>query len=250
MNLRSRLIGLLLTTVLPGVIAQSPSDTTAPAGSPAPVSAEKAYTIPAGTRILLSLKHEVSSRTSQSGDPVYLVCEFPVVQDGAVVIPAGMYVRGVIDRIQRPGKVKGRAELQMHLNSMIFPNGVEINLNGALDNVPGSPGAKVKGAEGTVEQAGSKGRDARTIANDTGEGAAVGGLVGSVASDAGKGVGIGAGAGAAVGVLTTLLTRGNDISFPQGTTLEWSLTRTLVIQQSQLAGMSSYTGLNLPATPK
>jgi type IV secretion system protein VirB10 len=178
---------------------------------------------------------------------VYLVAEFPVVEDGAVVIPAGMYVKGVIDSIQRPGRVKGRAQLQLHLTSMIFPNGVEIAIPGALDNVPGSTGAKVKNSEGTVEQGSSTGHDAQRIADNSLEGAGVGGLVGFGTGDVARGTGIGAGAGAAVGVLTTLLTRGNDIVFPPGMTLEMTLTRPLIVQQAQLGGMPSYTGMTLPA---
>jgi type IV secretion system protein VirB10 len=71
----------------------------------------------------------------------------------------------------------------------------------------------------------------------------VGSLAGYGSGDAVKGLGIGAGAGAAVGVLTTLLTRGNDIVFPPGTTLEMELSRPIVLQESQLAGMTAYTGL-------
>ena len=212
-----------------------------------PQTPQKTYTVPSGTRILLSLKNEISSRVAMPGDPVYCVSDFPVVEDGAVVLPAGMYVRGSIDRVQRPGKVKGRAELQIHFGSIIFPNGVEIPLPGSMDEVPGSSGAKVKNAEGTVEQGGSAGRDVRTIASNTGEGAAVGSLVGLGSGNVGMGAGIGAGAGAAVGVLTTLLTRGNDIVFPPGMTLEMVLSRPLVVQQAQLGGMPGYTGITTPA---
>jgi type IV secretion system protein VirB10 len=180
------------------------------------------------------------------GDAVYLVSDFPVVQDGAVVFPAGMYVKGTIDRVERPGKVKGRAQLQMHLISMIFPNGVEIAIPGPIDSVPGSSGAKVKNAEGTVEQSGSVGHDVQTISGTTLEGTGVGGLVGLGTGDVGKAAGIGAGAGAAAGVLTTLFTRGNDIVFPQGTTLEMVLSRPVVVRQEQLAGMPGYTGMSMP----
>jgi type IV secretion system protein VirB10 len=206
----------------------------------------KTYTVPAGTRILLSLKQEISSRAARPGDPVYLISDFPVVEDGAVVIPAGMYVKGTIDSVQRPGKVKGRAHLQMHLTSMIFPNGAEIAIPGSLDNVPGSTGAKVKNSEGSVEQDGSKGRDVQTVANNSAEGAAVGGLVGMGTSNVGQAAGIGAGAGAAVGILTTLFTRGNDVVFPQGTTLEMVLSRPLVVEEDQLSGMPTYTGIATP----
>jgi type IV secretion system protein VirB10 len=206
----------------------------------------KTYTVPAGTRVLLSLKHEVSTRVARPGDVVYLISDFPVVEDDAVVIPAGMYVKGTIDSVQRPGRVKGRAQLQMHLTSMIFPNGVEISIPGSVDNVPGSTGAKVKNAEGTVEQNGTVGRNAQTISGTAAEGAGVGGLVGLGTGNVGMAAGIGAGAGAAAGILTTLFTRGTDIVFPQGSTLEMVLSRPLVVRQEQLAGMSTYTGMTIP----
>jgi type IV secretion system protein VirB10 len=101
----------------------------------------------------------------------------------------------------------------------------------------------VKNSEGTVEQAGSKGHDAQTIATNTLEGAGIGGLAGWGAGDARLGTGIGAGAGAAAGILTTLLTRGNDIVFPPGTTLEMELTRSLTIKEGQLSGMPTFTGI-------
>lgn len=207
----------------------------------------KTYTVPEGTRILLSLKHEISTRVAAPGDTVYLVSDFPVVENGAVVMPAGMYVKGVIDRVQRPGKVKGRAQLQMHLTSMIFPNGVEIPIPGPIDTVPGSTGAKIKNSEGTVEQSSNVGHDAQVITGDTLAGAGVGSLVGLGTGNVGAAGGIGAGAGAAAGILTTLFTRGNDIVFPQGTTLEMVLARPVVVRQEQLAGMPGSTGMTAPS---
>jgi type IV secretion system protein VirB10 len=235
-------------SVLDGQVPEAAS-----AGAVAPTATReakatmKSYTVPAGTKILLSLKHEISSRAAKPGDPVYLMSDFPVVEAGMVVIPAGMYVKGTIDSVQRPGKVKGRAHLQMHLTAMIFPNGVEIAIPGSLDSVAGSTGAKVKNAEGIVEQDGSKGRDVQRVADNTMEGAGVGGLVGMGTGSVGQGAGIGAGTGAAVGVLTTLFTRGNDVVFPQGTTLEMVLSRPLVVEEDQLSGMPTYTGIAAPA---
>jgi hypothetical protein len=246
---RSTIGFALLVGMIPCAPAQSPGASVGVAATTAPAEdGVKSYTVPAGTRILLSLKNDVSTRVAMPGDPVCLVSEFPLVEDGAVVLPAGMYVKGVIDRVQRPGKVKGRAQLQMHFASMILPNGVEIALpSGSLDTVPGSNGAKVKDAEGTVEQAGSKGQDAQRIATNTLEGAGVGGLVGYGTGNVGMGAGIGAGAGAAAGVITTLFTRGNDIVFQRGTALEMVLNRPLVLRQTQLTGMPAYTGIIEPA---
>jgi len=246
---RSAIFPLLIFGMIPCAPAQAPAAASPGASGAIPQTEAglKTYTVPSGTRILLSLKNEISTRVAMPGDPVYLVSDFPVVADGVVVLPAGMYVKGYIDRVQRPGKVKGRAQLQMHFGSIIFPNGVEIALPGSLDKVPGSSGAKVENAEGTVKQGGSTGRDVRTIASNTGEGAGVGSLVGLGSGNVGLGAGIGAGAGATVGILTTLLTRGNDVVFPPGMTLEMVLSRPLVVQQAQLAGMPGYTGMTTPA---
>ncbi len=140
-------------------VSTTPS-TPSPSSVPAqmPNNAGKVYTVPAGTKILLSLKHEISTRTAKTGDPVFFASDFPVVQNGVVVIHPGVYVKGFINSVQRPGKVKGRAQIQLHFSSFIFPNGAEVAIPGVTDNVPDSTGAKVKNAEGTIEQSGTKGR--------------------------------------------------------------------------------------------
>ena len=192
---RSTILLLLLTGMIPSASAQITAAQTSPAASDAANAATQAglktYTVPSGTRILLSLKNEISTRAAAPGDPVYLVSEFPVVSEGVVVLPAGMYVKGSIDRVVRPGKVKGRAQLQLHFASIIFPNGVEIAIPGSLDKVPGSSGATVKNAEGTVEQGGTKRRDTQTVAIDALEGSGVGSIVGYGTGNVGAGAGIG-----------------------------------------------------------
>ncbi len=37
------------------------------------------YTVPAGTKVLLSLKSAINTKTAQHGDGVYLVSSFPVL---------------------------------------------------------------------------------------------------------------------------------------------------------------------------
>lgn len=194
-------------------------------------SAGKVYTVPAGTKVLLSLKHEISTRTAKAGDPVFFTSDFPVVQNGVVVIPPGVYVKGVISGIQRAGKVKGRAQLQLHFTSFIFSNGAEVAIPGITDSVPSSTGAKVKNSEGTIEQNGSKGKDAQSIASTTLTGAGVGSLAGWGAGNAALGSGVGAAAGGTFGVISTLMKRGDDVVIPQGATVEMLLERPLQIEQ-------------------
>ena len=77
--------------------------------------APQIVTVPSGTKVLLLLKNTVSSRNAKVGDGVFLETTFPVVEGGHVVIPAGTYVQGVVDNVKRSGRVKGRAELLLHV---------------------------------------------------------------------------------------------------------------------------------------
>src|SRR5271166_292791 len=117
------------------------------------------FVVPAGTKIPLTLRNALSTRTAKPGDAVYLNSNFPVVVGGRVVIPAGVSVQGYVDSLQRGGKVKGRAQLMMHFVSIAFPNGVVIALPGAVDKVPDTKGAEVKDKEGLIEQSGNKAAD-------------------------------------------------------------------------------------------
>jgi len=111
-----------------------------------------------------------------------------------------------------------------------------------LNSLPGSDGPKVKDSEGTVEQAGNKGRDIGNVVKGAAIGAETGVLAGAASGDLGKGIGYGSAAGAAAGAIYTLFTRGNDIVIPTGTSVEMVLQRPLVLQQAQLAGMDGTPG--------
>jgi hypothetical protein len=215
------------STATPALPAQAPSQT---------------FTVPAGTKVLLSLKSGINTKTAQQGDGVYLVSAFPVVGSSRIMIPVGVYVQGIVDRVQRPGRVKGRAQIDLHFTTMIFPNGSVVEVPGVLNSLPGSDGPKVKDSEGTVEQAGNKGRDAGNIAKGAAIGAEAGVFGGAASGDVVKGVGYGSLAGAAAGTIYTLLTRGNDIVIPSGTSVEMVLQRPLVLQQSQVAGNGEANG--------
>ncbi len=195
--------------------------------------------LPAGTKVLLALRSGVNTKTARVGDGVYLVSTFPITDGTRVVVPAGIYVQGTIDHVVRPGRVKGRAEVAMHFTSMIFPNGAVVTVPGTVDGLPGSDGPKIKDGEGTIQQAGSKGSDLGQIARTAATGAGIGTIAGAATGHVGEGLGVGSGAGLVVGVLTTLLTRGNDIVIEPGTSIEMVLQRPLELQQSQLAGLDA-----------
>jgi hypothetical protein len=243
--------GLVAMGVVAGMaaaqgLAQTPNAPAAVVAAQAPASqaapTPPTYTVPAGTKVLLSLKSAINTKTAQHGDGVYLVSTFPVVGGSQIMIPVGVYVQGVVDRVQRPGRVKGRAQLDLHFTTMIFPNGQVIEVPGVLNSLPGSDGPKVKDSEGTVEQAGNKGRDVGNVLKGAAIGAGGGVLGGAATGDLAKGVGYGSLAGAAAGTIYTLFTRGNDIVIPSGTSVEMVLQRPLILQRSQLAGSDESRG--------
>ena len=244
MNVRGQFVavGLLAGIAAAQGLAQTATATAVQLQSSLLPPRSQTYTVPAGTKVLLSLKSAINTKTAQQGDGVYLVSSFPVVGNSRIMIPVGVYVQGVVDRVQRPGRVKGRAQLDLHFTTMIFPNGQVVEVPGVLNSLPGSDGPKVKDSEGTVEQAGNKGRDVGNVLKGAAIGAEGGVIGGAATGDVAKGVGYGSLAGAAAGTIYTLFTRGNDIVIPTGTSVEMVLQRPLVLQESQLAGNDETRG--------
>lgn len=193
------------------------------------VDAGSDYNIPSGTKVPLTLTQGITSKTAKEGDPVYAQTAFPVTQNNRIVIPAGTYVQGVVRRVVRPGRVKGRAEMQMSFTSMIFSNGYTVLIPATVEGVPGSQSVSTKGTEGTIQGDSSKGKDAGTIARSAGAGAGIGAIAGS-----GKGAGIGAASGSALGLATVLLTRGPEIQLDPGSSVEMILERELTLEGPKL----------------
>ncbi len=218
----------------PGLSSAVPAD---PAVAVAPV--KKIYTVPAGTKVLLQLRSGINTRSAKAGDGIYLSSTFPVVVGNRVMIPSGVYVQGVVDRVARAGRVKGKAQLDMHFTSMIFPNGTVVEIPGLVNSLPGAKQQSVKeNGEGTIEQDGDKGRNAAKAAEIA---IPTGGTIGSIGGlpsghpMAGGIAGLGAGL-ATVG-LVTLFTRGADVNIESGTQVEMSLQRPLLLEEENLAGV-------------
>lgn len=234
-------------------MAQAPAPAPDPASQPpaavpaaAPAQPEAApekrtYTVPAGTKVLLQLRSAVNTRSAKPGDGVYLASAFPVVVGNRVMIPAGVYVQGVVDRVVRAGRGKGRSQLDMHFTSMIFPNGTVVEIPGLVNSLPGAHKQGVKDdGEGTIEQDPDRSRNMGKVAEVA---IPTGGTVGSIG---GLGTGhpieggvIGIGAGLAAMGFSSLFTRGADVNIESGTQVEMVLQRPLVLEEENLAGVNS-----------
>jgi len=203
----------------------------APAPQPAHVphvgSGDKIL-IPAGTRIGVVLENGISTRSAKPGDSVYLLTSFPITQNNHIVIPVGSYLRGEILDSKRPGRVKGKGEFRLKLNTLILPNGYTVDLNAAPRSAD-SGGKETMDSEGKVTGPGGKGKDVQTVAETTATGAGIG----AIASGA-KGAGIGAGIGGLAGLAAVLLTRGPEAELPRGSAMDIVLEHSLSLDSSQI----------------
>jgi len=215
----------LLCVVL---LASCAAAQTSSSGVSAPAAGDR-FTIPAGTKIPLSLKQAISTKTAKEGDPVYAETAFPFVINDRIVVPAGTYVQGRLSHVQRGGRVKGHAEILIHFTSMIYPSGYTVILGGSVDNVPGAEKSSVKGSEGTIRQDSDTGKKVGTVASTASTGAVIGGLSGG-----GKGAGIGAGVGGVAGLAIAMLTRGNDVRLEPGTSIEMEIQRDVTVDTSRI----------------
>ncbi len=148
-----RLVAIILALPLALAFAQQPADpppaattTSAPAlsapAAPAPAaitSTDGRITIPSGTQIPLVLKQAISTKNAKAGDAVYAETAFPITLNDKVVIPAGTYVQGRVDRGEARGRVKGRAEILHALHHAGVIRAVTRQcLPGAVENMPGA----------------------------------------------------------------------------------------------------------------
>jgi hypothetical protein len=173
--------------------------------------------IPKGSHVLLRMVNSISTRTAREGDYVYMTTATPIVADGHVVVPVGSYVQGVVSVSHRSGRVSGRAELGIRIETLTLPAGKVVKVAPHLGSVDSEgTGQQVEAKEGEIRQGGTKAADAARVATIAGGGAALGGLT----DRSWKGAGIGAGAGGAVGLATVLLSRGKEVDLHQGTTVD------------------------------
>jgi hypothetical protein len=183
--------------------------------------------IPPGTHLLLRMVNSVGTRTAQVGDYVYLRTESPLTAGGRIIVPTESYVQGVVSHTQRSGRISGRAELSIRLETLTLPGGKVLKISPHLRSVDsGEDEQKVDRREDSVEQGATKMQDAGRVAILAGSGASIGGI----ADRSWKGAGIGAAAGSAVGLTTVLLTRGKEVDLRQGTTMDVVFDRPVVLE--------------------
>lgn len=183
--------------------------------------------IPQGSHVALRMVNSISTRTARVGDYVYMTTATPIAADDQIVVPVGSYVQGVVSKSVRSGRVSGKAELGIRIDTLTLPGGRVVRVTPRLSSVDsGETSQRVDGQESQVKQGSGHEDDAKTIATLGGAGAMTGGM----ADRSFRGAGIGAGVGSAVGVAVVLLTRGKEVELRQGNTVDVVFDRAVPVE--------------------
>lgn len=195
-------------------VTPPPAVTPAPASSQAPpasVTAEKSLppppprkvTIEAGTLISVRLAETLDSDRIKAGDTFTATLDRPLVVDELVIAERGARLEGRVVEAQQAGRVKGVAELAIHLVRLRTSDGQNVALE-----------TEVFRKEGPT----TKKEDAAKVGAGAGIGAAIGAIAGG-----GKGAAIGAAVGGAAGAGTVAATRGKPAVLPTETRIDFRL---------------------------
>lgn len=168
----------------------------------------ESVTVPGETPIHITLNQGLASDQSRPGDHFEATVSEPVVIDGKTVIPRGASAEGLVVDARHSGRIKGRARLQLVLQS--------VAVNGQNYDVRTTSSLRVGGDH--------KKRNWALIGGGAGGGALIGALAGG-----GKGALIGGPVGAGAGTTVALLTGKKDIHLRAETPLTFKLAEPVTI---------------------
>lgn len=216
--------------------------------------AQPTVTIPAGTRVSMVLTQPIESRHLRRGDDIFAQVMSPVDAGNQVIIPAGTFVQGAIDRFERKST---QGELRLASLSITFPDGYVTPIAGPI-TLRSDEGYALK------DPGGRRMTGAFLLpAAGAGVGALIGHSVGSAQStltssvppgctgpppfcvsssmtvpgSAGMDTGIGAGVGAAAGMIAsmTLLFSSHHFYLVAGAPIQMKLQQSVTLPQDEVA---------------
>jgi hypothetical protein len=168
----------------------------------------KRITVPAGTRILVRMGDSIDSSKQKAGYRFTGSLETNLQADNVVVAKRGTPVYGVLASASSAGKMKGSSELGLELTEIAI-NGTSYPL---LTNTY------------EIQGKGEGGNTTKKVVGGAGLGALIGGIAGG-----GKGAGIGALAGAGAGTAVAATKKGQQLSIPSESLLEFRLAQPVAL---------------------
>jgi len=183
----------------------------APATTPTPPPPPPVV-VPAGTTLTVRLGQEIGSKISSPGDTFKATLAEAVTVDDKEVIPAGAEAKGTVVDAKPLGKIKGGAQLEVRLTSVV--------VNGFAQSI-----------DTTAVERQEKGKGKRTAVM-AGGGAALGGIIGGLAGG-GKGAAIGLLAGGGAGGAGAAYTGNKEIVLPAEAALSFKLKAPLEVKTAK-----------------
>jgi hypothetical protein len=168
-----------------------------------------------GAHALFQLQTSVTTRTARAGDPVPLRTASPLVIDG-VSIPIGSQAQGVVTHARRPGRIRGRGELEIAIRSIARPDGTAVPLGARFSAVP--PPRRRPAPYAHRPSDSPRVRAAIVVGMVAGYGTAA--LVSKVSNSAETVGGAGLAAGATTAVLVGMMKRGEELVLRSGQIIE------------------------------
>lgn len=177
----------------------APPPVAPPANAAAPATSST-VTLPSGTTLLVRMMDSISSRNAP-GATFTTKLEYNLVANGVVAVKAGTIIYGKVQSSTQARRALGQSTLDLRL-AQIIAGGNPITI--ATSGYQQAGEASIKKAMG---------------------GAAFGAAVGAIADG-----GDGAAKGAAIGATASLLKKGQVVTIPPGTLLEFSLAQPVTVR--------------------
>lgn len=163
-----------------------------------PVAVQEDILAPVGTTLLVRFMDDIDSREHKVGHRFTVMLESDFTHDGIVIAPTGTKLYGVLVDAKQAGRIKGKTHLTLELT--------EIRLKGQLHPI----------ATGEYILAGKKSAGKRSAIK-----VLAGAAIGAVINDDNRLEGAAVGAGVGLGVAA--ITRGEQITIPKKTLIEFQL---------------------------
>ena len=136
------------------------------------------WIVPGGTRIILRLLDPLSTEMNNQGDGFLAALTEDIELSDEAVIPEGTRVYGIISRLKRAGRIRGKAEMELQFNRIEIRRGYSLSLNAEMVGLIQNPHNRAASESGTITQESGVKGDIGRVGVSSGIGALIGVIAG------------------------------------------------------------------------